>query len=384
MPFRSALTTLAEPDLSGNEARYLQECIATNQVSSVGPFVSRFENAVAAASELPHAVATSSGTAALHVALVALGVTSGDLVVVPSYTFIASANAVHLCGATPWLFDVEARFLTLDVDLLREEFRRHVAMRSGHAVHTPTGRRVAAILPVHALGIPADLDAIAELAARYRLPVVADGAAALGATVGGRAVTKAATLTALSFNGNKTITSGGGGAVVGADPALIGLVRSLSTTARAGDAYEHERAAFNYRMTNVEAAIGCAQIERLEHFLAAKRDVATAYHVAAEGRAETALLGDPPWGASAHWMNAVMVEPERQERVLDRLSASGIGARRFWRPLHWQPPYRDAPRTTMEHSEDAWRRVVALPSSTSLTDSERAFLAEHLRSALGP
>ena len=225
---------LAVPNLGGNEARYLQECVETNFVSSVGPFVDRFEAMVAEASGASHAVATSSGTTGLHAALTALGVGRDDLVVLPSFTFIASANAISHCGATPWLLDVCGDSWTLDVAQLARVLETQAERRDGDLVHRESGRRVAALMPVYTLGLPAEMEPLVRVAMRHGLPVVADAAAALGARYRGRAVgALGADLSVFSFNGNKTVTAGGGGVVVGEDEALCARVRHLTTTARA-------------------------------------------------------------------------------------------------------------------------------------------------------
>ena len=267
-----AAVPLAVPDLTGNEERYLRDCVQSNFVSSVGPFVDRFEGLVAGACGAREAVATSAGTTGLHVALLAAGVAPGDLVLLPSLTFIASANAIAHCGAIPWLVDVDPASWTLDVSTFARCLERDTGRRDGKLVHRGSGRRVSAVMPVHTLGTPADMAPIVELAREHGLAVVADAAAALGARYRGREVGQCgAHLSVFSFNGNKTVTCGGGGAVCGDDPALVARVRHLATTARAGAAYDHDEVGFNYRMTNVEAAIGCAQMERLDTLIAAKR-----------------------------------------------------------------------------------------------------------------
>ena len=287
---------LAIPNLSGNESRYLQECIDTAFVSSVGPFVDRFEHAVAKAAGAAHAVATASGTSGLHAALVAVGVGRDDLVVLPSWTFIASANAIHQCGATPWLFDVSAESWTLDPDQLAQAIDGETERRDGCVLHRPTGRRVAAIMPVHTLGLPADMDPIAKTAADTGLPIVADAAAALGARYRGAPIGLAnADLSVFSFNGNKTATSGGGGAVTGADERLCAQLRHLTTTARCSADYRHDVAGFNYRMTNLQAAVGVAQLERIDALVAAKRRIARLYDAELAGLDGVSPFPQPGW-----------------------------------------------------------------------------------------
>ena len=255
---------LAAPDLTGNEARYLQDCITSTYVSSIGPFVDQFESMVSAATGAEAAVATSSGTAGLHVALVAVGVRRDDLVILPSFTFIASANAIAQCGAEPWLFDVTTESWTLDPTLLRVQLERETRSEGGGRIHKSSGKRIAAIMPVHTLGLPADMDSIVQIGRDMGIPIVADAAPAIGASYKNRPMGQCgADLSVLSFNGNKTVTSGGGGAVIGDDGEALNLVRHLSSTARAGADYDHDQAGFNYRMTNLQAAVGCAQLEQI-------------------------------------------------------------------------------------------------------------------------
>lgn len=370
---------LAVPHLGGNEARYLQECVDTNFVSTVGPFVDRFESMVAAAAGAPAAVATSAGTTGLHAALLALGVGPGDLVIVPSYTFIASANAVSHCGAEPWLMDIDAGSWTLDADLLERTLQSETHLQNGVMVHRSSGRRVAAILVVYTLGIPADMDRITALAGRFFLPLVADAAAALGATYKGRAIGNiGADLTVFSFNGNKTVTAGGGGAVVSQDQALLATVRHLTTTARVGDGYDHDRVGYNYRMTNLQAAVGCAQMEQLDTFVAAKRRIAEDYNRALSDIAGVSVFPAPQWGEGACWFGGVVIASPLPtvDEIIAQLRTAGIAARAFWKPMHLQAPYKKASKTEMTLTDAIWRTVLTLPCSTSLTIDDQAHVIQ--------
>lgn len=294
---------LAVPNLSGNEAAYLQQCITSTFVSSVGPFVDRLEELVADATESRGATAVSTGTAGLHLALRVVGVRPGDLVVMPSLTFIASANAIAYCHASPWLFDIAPDTLTIDPAQVADAFEHHVAEGPDGPIHMPTGRRVAAMLPVHTLGHPADVDPLVTIAERFRIPVIADAAAALGARYRGRPIGQAgATISVFSFNGNKTVTAGGGGALVTDDQELLDRARHLSTTARVGADYDHDEVGFNYRMTNVQAAVGCAQLEQLDTFVAAKRRIQQTYTDQLADIAGLTALPEAPWANSARWL----------------------------------------------------------------------------------
>ncbi|MBF0267893.1 MAG: aminotransferase class I/II-fold pyridoxal phosphate-dependent enzyme [Alphaproteobacteria bacterium] len=376
---------LSIPDLSGNEARYLQQCIEDGFVSTAGAFVPRFEEMVALAVGSRQAVAIASGTSALHVALVALGVKPGDLVVLPSYTFIASANAISHAGATPWLFDIAPDSWTLDPKLLAERLESETKRVGTDIIHRASGRRVAAIMPVYALGLPADMDPLTALARQYGLPVLADAAAAIGAAYMGRPIGRlGADLSMLSFNGNKTVTSGGGGAIIGDNLELTGLVKHLASTARTGDDYTHDRVGYNYRMTNVEAAVGCAQMERFEQLVSAKKRIRVVYDSELSALPGVGLFPAPAWAESACWFSGVTLAPPAPspDQLRRRLRESGIEGRPFWKPMHLQDPYRDAPRTDMPVADDIWKRVLTLPCSAHLTQSDQAKVIGVLKEAL--
>jgi perosamine synthetase len=374
---------LAIPNLCGNEGRYLQACVATNYVSSVGPFVTRFEEMVAVAAGAGQAVATSAGTTGLHAALTAVGVRRDDLVILPSFTFIASANAIAHCGASPWLFDVDPESWTLDVRRVAAGLARETHERKGERIHTATGRRIAAIMPVYVLGTPADMDALVALARAFGLRVVADGAAALGARYRGQPVgALGADLTVLSFNGNKTVTAGGGGAVIGHDERLIGLVRHLTTTARCGPDYDHDMVGFNYRMTNIQAAVGCAQLERLDELVARKRCIAHEYRSALSDLRDVTFFPTPCWADSGCWLSGIVVPGSSASAVVSRLRGCGIDARTFWKPVHMQRPYRMAPVSgSLCVCEELWPRIVTLPCSSGLNASEQTRVIDVLREA---
>jgi len=368
---------LAVPNLNGNEARYLQDCIESNFVSSIGPFVDQLEHHVSTATESRSAVATSSGTAGLHVALTAVGVRQGDLVVIPTFTFIATANAVAQCGADPWLMDIDEHSWTLDPSLLGRQLQEHCRRTREGVFHRSTDRRVSAIIAVYTFGNTADMDRINALAAEWRLPVLADAAAAIGARYRNRNLGGLACLSVASFNGNKTVTCGGGGAVFSNDTELLARVRHLSTTARVGSAYDHDLIGFNYRMTNLQAAVGCAQFERLNEFLARKREVYVSYSRLAAELDDCTPFTTPGWGQSAHWLSGIVLPSYISlSRGLERLRGAGVEVRPFWKPIHLQTPYVSSPRSDTAVSDALWDRVLVLPSSTSISDQELARVNE--------
>lgn len=365
---------LAVPNLTGNEARYLQECIETTYVSSVGPFVERLEADAARVTGAAQAVATSSGTAALHTALVVLGVRPGDLVVAPSFTFIASANAIRHAGADPWLMDVERKSWCLNAEQVAVELAAYCERRGGTVWHRTTGRRVSAIMPVYTLGNTPDMDAICELADEWGLPVLVDAACAVGVTYKGRPLGGLADLSAISLNGNKTVTGGGGGLIVGEDRKLLSEAKHLTTTARVWPDYDFDRVGYNYRLTNLNAAIAVAQLERVDEFVGRKRKVRLFYDRAfaalREGGWETFPV--PRWCRSGCWFSGLVAPDEcSARRLVEGLNRCGIGARSFWKPVHLQSPYANALRArSLDGTERFWKRVVTLPCSTGITDAE--------------
>jgi len=369
---------LCVPNLSGNEDRYLQECITSTFVSSVGAFVGKFEEMLIEASGAPYGVAMSTGTSALHAAYVAGGVRRDDLVISPALTFIATANAISHAGATPWLMDVNAQSWTLDAAQLKlalqTETERNAA---GELIHKPSGRRVCAVTPVFTLGVPADMDEIAAVARENDLKIIVDGAAALGGSYKGKLTGDlGADLTMYSFNGNKMVTAGGGGAVVGHDEELLALLRHLTTTARVGADYDHDMVGYNYRMTNVQAAIGCAQMEQLEVFAGAKRRIDQSYRDAFSNLRNIAGFPMQNDRQSANWFTGFRFTGKegaaRSIALRAFLKKNNIDARPFWKPMQLQKPYADAPRENMTVTNVIWEQIITLPCSTHLSAAEQA------------
>ena len=372
----------AVPHLAGNEWRYVKECLDTNWVSSAGPFIERFETAVAGYVGVPHAVATVNGTAALHVALLAAGVAPGDEVLVPALTFIATANAVAYCGAHPVFMDSEPASWGIDPDKVGDFLARECVVKDGRVVNRATGRTVRALLPVHLYGHPCDLDPLLELAQRHPLVVVEDSAEALGATYRGRRVGADGLAGCLSFNGNKIITSGGGGMLLTRDEALARRARALTTQAR-GSALEwvHEEIGFNYRVTNIQAALGLAQLEQIDGFIESKRRTAAAYASALAGVPGVSVFREAPWARSTYWMASVLIDERRcaDVRALIRdLNEGGVQARPLWRPLHRQPVFGGAQAYRVEVAERLYARGVSLPCSVGISAEERAAVVEAL------
>jgi perosamine synthetase len=363
---------LHEPEFLGNEAKYLQDCIDTGWVSYLGTYVDRFEQELAQRTGRKHAFAAVNGTAALHAALVVLGVQSGDEVILPSVTFVASANSVVQAGATPHLVDCEPRTLGLDIPRLREHLRTVAHNKDGVLINRRSGRRIAALVPVHVFGQPIDHAALDEVAREFGLPVLTDATESLGSTWRGKPAGSYGLLSVLSFNGNKIVTTGGGGAIVTDDDALAKTVRHVCTTAKQPHkwAFNHDRPGFNYRLPNLNAAVGCAQLERLDQFVAEKRQLAKAYQEALSTVAGIEVMRDPDGTESNYWLVAIKLDASltsKRDEILDTLHAAGLKCRPLWTPMHMLPMFASAPRMDdLSVTEDMFARVINLPSSPRL------------------
>lgn len=373
---------LAEPTLGGNAERYLLECLASNYVSSVGPFVARFEREFADAVGSRFAVACASGTAAIHLALRVLNVGPGDEVFVPTLTFVASANPVAYERATPVLIDVEAETLNLDPGIVVDELDRRARLGL---------KQPKAIEVVHLVGHPADIGPILVAAERHGVAVIEDASEALGASyvgglLGGRLVGSIGRLGCFSFNGNKIITTGGGGMITTDDADLARRARHLSTQARVpGRAYDHDEVGYNYRLTNLAAALGVAQLEQLPDLLAARRALAARYDTAIGTMPAMRAAARASWADPTFWLyTARLAVPDalERDRMLDTLLSSGIDARPIWTPIHTLAPYADAPRLGGAVAERVFAAAISLPSSSSLAAADQQRVVSTLQSFL--
>jgi perosamine synthetase len=375
---------LSEPQIDGNEWAYVKECLDTGWVSSVGSFVTRFEEAVAARVGARHAVAAVNGTAALHVALLVAGVGPGDEVLVPSLTFIAPANAIRYAGGWPVFVDVEPEHWQMDPAAVADFLNNRCRREGGRLLDKATGRRVAAVLPVDLLGHPAEMDAIVATARRHGLPVVEDATEALGARCGSRSAGHLADIACLSFNGNKILTTGGGGMIVTDDEGWAARARYLTTQAKDDPVeYVHGTIGFNYRLTNVLAAIGCAQMERLDAFVERKREIAARYAEALARVPGLTLMREASWARSTFWLYTVLVDAAAygcdRRALMTRLADRGIESRPLWQPIHCSPAHADAPRAECPVAERLQRDALSLPSSVGLTAADQRRVIDAIR-----
>lgn len=364
---------LHAPEFRGSEWDYLKDCLDTGWVSSAGAYVDRFERDLETVTGVRHAVAVANGTAALEVCLRLAGVEAGDEVLVPTLTFVATANAVTYRGGVPHFVESEAT--TLGIDPVRlEAYLKDIARVDGDICrNTNSGRRIRALVVVHVFGHPADVDALADVAARWKLVVVEDAAEALGSWWNGRHVGGFGRLAALSFNGNKIVTTGGGGAVLTQDAELARRAKHLTTTAKVAHpwAFEHDEIGWNHRMPNLNAALGCAQLERLPDIIARKARLARRYELAF-ARVEGARMMQCRAGATVnHWLNALIMDrPDKalRDELLGALNMEGYMARPLWTPMHRLPMYADCPRDDLLVADQLAARAINLPSSAALAD----------------
>lgn len=361
---------LHAPEIGAVEKRFVNEALDSTFVSSIGPFVTRFEEEVASFTGAAHAVAVANGTVALEVALVLAGVAPGDEVLVPSLSFVATANAVVHAGAVPHFIDSSADTLGMDPAALR---RRLESMRDtpDGLINPETGRRVSAIVPMHTLGHPLDIESIISIAAGFGLPVVEDAAESLGSYVGTRHTGVFGRLGALSFNGNKIVTTGSGGMILTDDPELAREAKHRTSTAKIPHPWEfdHDQVAWNYRMSNLSAALGVAQLTRLETFLEKKRELASRYADAFSTVEGMSFVREPDGTSSNYWLCAVRLdEPSLVVRneLLDAAVADGLQCRPFWKLLNTLRMYRDNPAGDLSTATQLSDSVICLPSSPAL------------------
>lgn len=367
---------LAAPEIRGNEWRYVKECLDTGWVSSVGSYVDRFEEMVAQQAGTKYAVATVNGTSALHTALLVAGVKPEDEVLVSTLTFIAPVNAIRYVGAWPVFIDAEPVYWQMDparvVDFLETDCR----WSDGALYNRRTGRRVTAVLPVHILGHPVDLDPILAVARRFGLKVIEDATEGLGATYKGRGLGCLGDVACFSFNGNKIITTGGGGMLVTNNEQWASKAKYLTTQAKDDPIeYVHGQVGYNYRLTNLLAAVGCAQMEQLTTYIAAKRTVATRYTEKLQNLPGIIPMNNAPWAASTFWMYTILIEEEKfgmdSRRLMRTLAAEKIQCRPLWQPIHQSPAHASNDVVSMPVSEQLARCGLSLPCSVGLTESDQ-------------
>jgi len=362
---------LHEPSFSGNEWLYLKECLDSTFVSSVGKFVDRFELDLANFTGAKHAVAVVNGTAALHIALKLAGVQAGDEVLIPALTFIATANAVTYCNATPHFVDSEAYTLGIDAAKLRDYLISHTEQRTGQCINRATGQVIRALVPMHTFGHPVDVDGLLTIAHDFNIALVEDAAESLGSYYHGQHTGTFGLLGTLSFNGNKTITTGGGGAILTNDSVLARHAKHLTTTAKLPHAWEysHDEIGYNYRLPNLNAALGCAQLEQLPAMLAAKRELFKRYQTTFSKVVGVDLIAEPAHCQSNYWLQTLLLDADhadQRDAVLKATNDAGFMTRPAWILMHELAPFKDCPGMDLAGAHSLSQRLINIPSSAGL------------------
>lgn len=368
---------LHEPVFGGNEWTYVKECIDTGWVSSVGKYVNEFERRLAEVTGSQFAIATSSGTAALHVALKLAGVQPGEEVLVPALSFVATANSVSHCGATPHFVDSCEETIGLDPRALRDYLGSTAECTADGVRNKHTGRRLAAIVPMHAFGHPIDLDSLLALSHDYGIPIVEDAAESLGSLYHGRHTGTFGRLSALSFNGNKIVTTGGGGAILTQDAELARRAKHITTTAKLPHKWEffHDEVAWNYRLPNINAALGVAQLERLDEFVFAKRALAERYNSAFANDPDIHFVREPAQCHSNYWLGTAKLRvPSKSVRdeLLTAANDAGFMVRPVWSLLNQLPMYQNCPAAPIPVARRLADSIVNLPSGVAVAKEATA------------
>jgi perosamine synthetase len=371
LPASEGPIALHEPLFKGNEWEYVKKCLDTGWVSSVGAYVNQFEEMLSKYTGVNHAIAVVNGTAALHMCLHLVGVARNDEVIIPSLTFVATANAISYCGAIPLFCDSEERTLGIDAEKLNDFLLENAEIRGNACFNRNTGRRIAAIMPMHTFGHPVNIDALLLVSDKWNLPLVEDAAESLGSFYKGRHTGGFGKISGLSFNGNKIITTGGGGAILTNDPELARKAKHLTTTARVPHqwSFMHDEIGYNYRLPNINAALGCAQMESLPEYVAKKRALAQRYKTVLAGFKGVCFFREPADTQSNYWLNTILLDaPDITQRddLLEKLNEAGLMTRPAWTLLHKLPIFSDCPRMDLSVAESLERRILNIPSSVRL------------------
>lgn len=374
---------LSLPNIAGNEWKYVKDCLDTGWISSVGSYVTQFEQMVADFAGAKYGVAAVNGTAALHISLLLSGVKQDDYVILPNLTFVASANSIKYLGAEPLLIDADPNLWQMDLDLLEEFLENETDEKDGHLFYIKDGRRIGAIMPVHILGNMCNMDRFFSIVKKYPLPIVEDATEALGTTYKGVSAGKFSPLACFSFNGNKIISTGGGGVIVTDDEALAKHAKHLTTTAKASaDEYYHDEVGYNYRLVNVLAAIGVGQMELLPSFIKRKKECVAFYKKELTGVGDIRFQQELPEVNTNGWL--FTIQTDKQQQLLDHLNKNKILSRRFWMPMNKLPMYKDCVYVQKNDNSDyIYNTCLSIPSSTNITDEDLEIVVREIKEAIG-
>jgi perosamine synthetase len=357
---------LHEPRFTGKEREYVMEAIDSTFVSSVGKFVDQFEAMIREYTGAKFAVATVNGTAALHMALLLAGVKKEELVITQAFSFIATCNAISYIGASPLFIDIDKSTLGLSAEALEEFLKEQAEKRLGNCYHRETGKRIAACVPMHSFGHPAEIDRLVAICRAWHIPLVEDAAESIGSTYQNKQTGTFGLLGTYSFNGNKTITCGGGGMIVTDDENLGKLAKHLTTQAKVPHRWEfvHDHIGYNYRLPNLNAAMACAQMEQLNAFIAEKRKLAAQYKEHVQGQGDLQFVEEPPGARSNYWLQAVFCKDRaHRDALLQYSNDQGVMTRPAWELMHRLEMFKESPRTALPVSEWVQDRLVNIPSS---------------------
>lgn len=356
---------LHAPYFGGNEKKYLSDTIDSTFVSSVGAYVNRFEEMMAEITGAKYAVATTNGTVALQLSLIVAGVQKGDEVITQPLTFVATANAIAHCNATPVFIDVDRDTMGLSPDALEIFLNEHAAIQDGVCMNKNTGKRIAACVPMHTFGFPARIDRIVEICDKWHIAVIEDAAESLGSYYNGRHTGTFGRLGTFSFNGNKTITCGGGGAIVTNDEALAKHAKHISTTAKIPHPWEftHDEVGYNFRMPNLNAALACAQLEQLETILANKKELAELYKNFFAGT-DIGFVTAQEGSIANNWLNCVILKNlDHRNAFLEATNGSAVMTRPIWQLMNKLTMYQNCQCGDLTNSLWLEDRIVNIPSS---------------------
>jgi perosamine synthetase len=360
---------LHEPKFIGNEKEYLIDCINSTFVSSNGNYITEFEKKLSEITSLPYVVATVNGTSALHIGLQALGVNENHEILIPSFTFVATANAVTYCGAHPHFVDINKETLGIDASKLEKYLKEISITKNGKTYNKKTKRRLKALIVVHVFGHASNLDELLSISKKFNLDLIEDAAEALGTEYKNKHVGSHGKFATLSFNGNKIVTTGGGGAVITKSKKLATVIRHLATTAKKNHRFEfvHDQIGYNYRLPNLNAALGCAQLEKLDYFIASKRKLAKTYENIFSKLKYLEFMTEPLYSKSNYWLNALILDNEKakeRDNIINFLIEKKIYVRPAWKLLSTLPPFINSPKSDLNESENLVKRIINLPSSS--------------------
>lgn len=372
---------LSEPEISGNEWKYIKDCLDKQIVSSVGGYVNKFERTVADYLGLEYGVAVVNGTSALHISLVACGIKPDDEVIVPTLTFIAPVNVIRYCGAHPVFMDCEPDNLCIDIQKLAEFIDNECEKRSdGYTYNKMTGRRIKAVIPVHIFGHPAEMEPLVEICEKNNIDLIEDATESIGSDYRGKRTGSFGKIGCLSFNGNKIITTGGGGMVVTDDKYLADKIRHLSTQAKKDPfEYDHDDIGYNYRLTNIQAAMGIAQMERLEEFIDLKRRNACLYKELLSHVDDIEFIWEKSWVRSNFWFYTIKVPKSDKKPLMNFLISKNIQVRPIWKLIHTLPMYNACQIYAIDKAIEAYETCINLPCSVNLKEDTIRFVVENIK-----